>query len=75
MKKIYIKLLELYLCKCSLNKLNNMNIDIEKIMAIDSIKNHIIDLNERNIDLVDKENWFNNTKNKYRLYSFVFIYL
>ena len=45
MKKTYIKLLELYLCKCSLNKLNNMNIDIEKIVAIDSIKNHIIDLN------------------------------
>ncbi|WP_107857023.1 hypothetical protein [Campylobacter concisus] len=63
MKKTYIKLLELYLCKCSLNKLNNMNIDIEKIVAIDSIKNHIIDLNERNIDLVDKEKWFNNTKN------------
>ena len=75
MKKTYIKLLELYLCKSSLNKLNNMNIDIEKIVAIDSIKNHIIDLNERNIDLVDKEKWFNNTKNKYRLYSSVYRYI
>lgn len=74
LKKIYISLVENYLMKSAFKKLKLENIYLDKIENIDSLKNHIINLNEINFSKINKNKWFNNKKNKYRLYSSIFRY-
>lgn len=73
-KNKYIFLLEKYLCKASYKKINLSNLSIETIDSINSIKNHIIDLNENNLLNVNRNSWFDSFKNQYRLYSSIYRY-
>ncbi|WP_455756641.1 class I SAM-dependent methyltransferase [Sulfurimonas sp.] len=74
LKKRYIKLVESYLLKASKKKFETENLKLKNIDNINSIKEHIIDLNERYLENIDVDVWFEKTKNLYRLYSSVYRY-
>ena len=72
LKRIYILCLESYLLRACQKKLNILGFNQDKIINLDSVKNHVIDLNEKHISLVDIEKWFRLKKNKYRLNSNIY---
>jgi 2-polyprenyl-3-methyl-5-hydroxy-6-metoxy-1,4-benzoquinol methylase len=74
LKKLYIKQVEKYLYKKAKEKCQQENIEIDSIHNIKSIKNHIIDLNEKHTTNIDVNNWYENDKNQYRLYSSIYRY-
>jgi 2-polyprenyl-3-methyl-5-hydroxy-6-metoxy-1,4-benzoquinol methylase len=75
LKEIYINSVENYFLRATLKKLKVKNIHIDEIKNIESIKNHIIDLNEKFSANIDKNSWFSTIKNQYRLYSSVYRYI
>lgn len=74
LKKIYIKMVEKYLMKCSFKMLDKQNINVDNLDNLTSIKNHIIDLNEKNVHKIDANKWFDSIKNQYRLNSSIIRY-
>ena len=67
--------MENYFLRATIKKFKLQNIHIGEIKNIESIRNHIIDLNEKFFSNIDKNSWFNTIKNQYRLYSSVYRYI
>jgi 2-polyprenyl-3-methyl-5-hydroxy-6-metoxy-1,4-benzoquinol methylase len=72
LKIIYIYLQEKHLYNRTLKKFSKLGIKLEKIYNLESIKRHIIDLNEKDSQKINNDQWYSSIKNKYRLYSTVY---